>query len=90
MWMRNFVKSIIDHEETGQNLKNWKFWVRWSGYETDEVSWLNWNAVKDPLGCIGQVQSRPFGTQIGLKIVQESIGKGCYPGKRIFFYQVLQ
>ncbi len=42
-----FVESIIDHEERGRNVKNWKFRVRWSGYEPDEDSWLNWNAVKD-------------------------------------------
>ena len=42
-----FVESIIDHEERDRNVKNWKFRVRWSGYEPDEDSWLNWNAVKD-------------------------------------------
>ena len=42
------------------------------------------------LGCIGRIQSRPSGTQIGLKSMQESIGKGCFPGKIIFFSQVLQ
>ena len=26
---------------------NWKFLVRWAGYEQDENSWLNWNTVKD-------------------------------------------
>ena len=48
-----FVESIIDHEERGRNVKNWKFRVRWSGYEPDEDLWFNGNAVKD---CIGQIQ----------------------------------
>ena len=42
-----FVESIKDHEERGRNVKNWKLRVIWSGYEPDEDSWLNWNAVKD-------------------------------------------
>ena len=42
-----FVESIIDHEERDRNVKNWKLRVLWSGYEPDEDSWLNWNAVKD-------------------------------------------
>ena len=41
-----FVESIKDHEERGRNVKNWMFRVRWSAYEPDEDSWLNWNAVK--------------------------------------------
>jgi len=36
-----FVESIVDHEERGRNVKNWKFRVRWAGYEPDEGSWLN-------------------------------------------------
>ena len=42
-----FVESIVDHEERGWNVKNRKFRVRWSGYQPDEDSRLNWNAVKD-------------------------------------------
>ena len=42
-----FVESIVDHEERGRNVTNWKFRVRWLEYEPDENSWLNWNAVKD-------------------------------------------
>ena len=34
----NFVENIVDHEERGRGLKNWKFHVRWVGYETDEDS----------------------------------------------------
>ena len=37
----------MDHEERGRNVKNWKFRGRWSGYEPDEDSRLNWNVVKD-------------------------------------------
>ena len=36
-----FVDGIIDHEERGRNVKNWKFQVQWSRYEPDEDSWLN-------------------------------------------------
>ena len=36
-----FVESIIDHEERGWNMKNWKFRIRWSVYEPDKDSRLN-------------------------------------------------
>jgi hypothetical protein len=35
------VESIIDDEERGRNVKNWKFRVRWLGYQPGEDSWLN-------------------------------------------------
>ena len=41
------VDKIVEHEEKGKNSKNWKFKVRWVGYEPQEDSWLNWTAVKD-------------------------------------------
>ena len=44
------------------------------------------------IGHIGQIQSRPTGTQIGLKSMQEAnlVENGRYPGKRILLSQVLQ
>ena len=42
-----YVEKIVAHEEQGRNPKNWKFKVRWVGYESEEDSWLNWTAVKD-------------------------------------------
>ena len=42
-----YVDKIVAHEERGRNLKNWKFKVRWVGYEPEDDSWLNWTAVKD-------------------------------------------
>ena len=82
-----FVDGIVDHEERGQNVKNWKFRVRWLGYAPDEDSCLNWNEVKDWPDWISIVN---YGTQIWLKIMQESTDKGRYPGKRIYFSQMLQ
>ena len=50
-------------------MKNRKCRVRWSGYEPDEDSWLNWKVVKDlaTLDKYSQID-RPFGTQIGLNL----------------------
>ena len=42
-----YVEIITAHEEKGNNLNNWKFKVRWVGYEQEVDSWLNWTAVKD-------------------------------------------
>ena len=42
-----YVDKIMAHEEKGWNPKNWKFKVKWIGYETEDDSWLNWPAVKD-------------------------------------------
>ena len=42
-----YVDKIVEHEEKGKNPKNWKFKVRWVGYEPEEDSWLNWTAAKD-------------------------------------------
>ena len=44
------------------------------GYEPDEDSWLNWNAVKD----------------LATSTMQETIGKDRYLRKRILFSQVLE
>ena len=35
-----YVDKIVEHEEKG---KNWKFEVRWVGYEPED----SWTAVKD-------------------------------------------
>ena len=42
-----YVEKIVAHEGKGRNPKNWKFKVRWVGYEPEEDTWLNWTAVKD-------------------------------------------
>ena len=42
-----YVDKILEYEEKGKNPKNWKFKVRWVGYEPEEDTWLNWAAVKD-------------------------------------------
>ena len=34
-------------KSSGKNPKNWKFKVRWVGYDPEEDSWLNGTAVKD-------------------------------------------
>ena len=41
------MDKIVDHEVKVKNPKNWKFKVRWVGYEPENNSWLNWTAVKD-------------------------------------------
>jgi hypothetical protein len=42
-----YVEKVVSHEEKGKNPKNWKYLVRWLGYEEGDDSWLNWSAVKD-------------------------------------------
>ena len=32
------VHKIVSHEEKGWNPKNWKFKVRWVGYEPEDVT----------------------------------------------------
>ena len=41
------AEKIVDNKEQGRSFKNWTFRVRWAGYEPEEDSWLNWNAVKN-------------------------------------------
>ena len=43
----HYVNKIVAHEENGRDPKNWKFKVRWVGYELEDDSWLNRSAVKD-------------------------------------------
>ena len=54
-----YVDKIVEHEEKEKNPKNWKFKVRWVGYEPEEVSWLNWTAVKD-LAALDTTEQRSF------------------------------
>ena len=42
-----YVEKIIGHSGAGKNPKNWKFRVRWLGYEPEDVTMLDWAAVKD-------------------------------------------
>ena len=54
------VLAGIDVDEYfGRKVKNWKFRVRWSRYEQDEDSWLNWNAVKDLAALDKYIQEHP-------------------------------
>jgi len=32
-----YVEKIIDREEKGRNPNNWKFRVRWAGYDSDVI-----------------------------------------------------
>ena len=41
-----YVDKIVTHEEKGRNQQNWKFKVRWVGYEPED-DWFNWSQVKD-------------------------------------------
>ena len=42
-----YVDKIVAHEEKDRNPTNWKFKVRWVGYEPEDDSWFNWTGVKD-------------------------------------------
>ena len=42
-----YVEKIIGHSGTGKNPKEWKFRVRWLGYEPEDDTMLDWAAVKD-------------------------------------------
>jgi hypothetical protein len=42
-----YVENIIGDSDTGKNPKNWKFRVRWLGYEPEDDTMLDWAAVKD-------------------------------------------
>ena len=42
-----YVDKIVSHEEKVRIAKNWKFKVRWIGYEPEDYLWLDRTAVRD-------------------------------------------
>ena len=42
-----YVEKIVDHQGPAKRHKEWKYRVRWLGYEPEDDSWLPWAQVKD-------------------------------------------
>jgi len=81
----NFVEKIVDHKERDRSFNNWKFRVRWTGYEPDEDSigmrsktWLAFDTYS---------QEHPE-LKLGWILCKKPLGKGHIRGRESYFSQV--